>query len=819
MRNLKNLVPITLFIIILLSSASLYAQGVKRQFVRFAYLADLHVSDVVSNIEDLEISIADINTLKDIDFVVFAGDITEFGSDKEIEIAKSIISRLNVPYYVLSGNHDSKWSESGCNTFAKVFGYEYFSFEKNGIQFIGTNSGPNMRMAPALVPREAMVWLDSVTRALPREMPVVFINHYPLDDAMLNYAHVIDMLKRVNIQVSLCGHGHSNRVLDFSGVRGVMGRSNLRAGKVAAGHAGYNIVTIETGGATATASAGISATATTGISATANIKASASTNTSSSADASKNKKASTKATAATNKKTTSATNKKASVSAYTSTTTSATANSVTVAYVDASPNSTTNTSSKTDSGSEYSLGKISFAVRSNGITQEPWHSIPLLKHSANPVMHAPVDVVWEYQDDSDIGSAAAFAFGNVYISNTAGVIKSLDAADGSLKWSFATGGKVFSSPEVCEKSAILVVGSSDNFIYGLDAHSGKLLWKVEAAKSVLGSPSMLGDLVYIGASDGVFRAIDIKSGRVVWSYTGIKSFIEAKPWADAEGVYIGDWANRVYAFEPKSGKLMWEWTNRKGRGLSAAAVWPVKANGKLFVVTPERRSHAIDALTGKELWSARGGREAIGLSQDSSAVYIKTMQDTVIAFSTGDYNIAATSGTANISSTAGSAGSTVSTGTAGTTISAASAGSTVSASTAASTGTASLASSAASAGSTSSAAYTSNPTFGNPAEYNAAANSTGNTPIKLWESHTGYGYEIAPSPMTTANGLIFVPTDKGNIFALNAADGTVAWQYRFSIALINYIRPITYNQKATAQPNNRLLLVTSMDGKVALLSY
>jgi outer membrane protein assembly factor BamB len=301
----------------------------------------------------------------------------------------------------------------------------------------------------------------------------------------------------------------------------------------------------------------------------------------------------------------------------------------------------------------------------------------------------------------------------------------------------------------------------------------------------LGSPTVFGNLVYIGASDGVFRAIDIKSGKVAWSYNGIKGFIEAKPWADAEGVYIGDWANRVYAFEPKSGKLLWEWTNRKGRGLSAAAVWPVKANGKLFVVTPERRSHAIDAKTGKELWSARGGREAIGLSEDGSAVYIKTMQDTVIAFSTKDYNVAANAKASN-----NSAGNTAATAAANT------------------------------------AAYTTNSTFGSPAEYNSAVNTTGNTPIKLWESHTGYGYEIAPSPMTTANGLIFVPTDKGNIFALNATDGTVAWQYRFSIALINYIRPITYklpgdshHQKTGAHSGNRLLLVTSMDGKVALLSY
>lgn len=706
MKIIKKSLLFCLFILTVLSIEAQTGHTAKGSRVRFAFLADLHISDVATNVEDLEASIDDINNLKDIDFVIFAGDITEFGSDEEIELAKSIISRLNIPYYVLSGNHDSKWSESGCNTFAKVFGYEYFSFDAGGVQFIGTNSGPNMRMAPALVPREAMVWLDSVTRALPREKPVVFINHYPLDDAMLNYAQVIDMLKRVNIQASLCGHGHSNRLMDFSGIRGVMGRSNLRAGKVAAGHAGYNIVTIETGGNTASATA------------------------------------------------------------------------------------------KIDKDSDYSYGKISFAVRSNGITQEPWHTMPLLKHSVNPVMHAPVGVVWEFQDDSDIGSAAAYAFGNVYISNTAGVIKALDAADGSVKWSFATGGKVFSSPEVCEKSGVLVVGSTDNFIYGLDARSGKLRWRAEASKSVLGSPSILGDLVYIGASDGVFRAIDVKSGKVVWSYNGIKSFIEAKPWADADGVYIGDWANRVYAFEPKTGKLMWEWTNRKGRGLSAAAVWPVKANGKLFVVTPERRSHAIDAKTGKELWSARGGREAIGLSEDGSAVYIKTMQDTVIAFSTIDYNIAANSTmSANPSSKAKATSS---------------AGKTSSADAKASAKSdEKVSNNSAGNASSTTAAHTSNSTFGSPAEYNSAINVTGNTPIKLWESHTGYGYEIAPSPMTAANGLIFVPTDKGNIFALNAADGTVAWQYRFSIALINYIRPIS----------NRRLLVTSMDGKVAILNY
>lgn len=664
---------------------------------KFAYFQDTHISDVAANVEDLEVSVADVIAQDDIDFVIFGGDITEFGSDEEIYRAKEIMDRLDIPYYILSGNHDSKWSESGCNTFREAFGYEVFEFDFNGVHFMGTNSGPNMRMMPALVPREAMVWLDSMTNSLPARKPVVFINHYPLDDAMLNSGEVIDLLKRTNIQLSMCGHGHNNREMDFSGVRGVMGRSNLRAGK---GAAGYNIVTV----------AGDS---------------------------------------------------------------------------------------------------LVMAERRGGETLEPWFKIDLLKRSENPAVQgvsadeadgdgsdgsdgdeavavggavigaavvgadgepiasgaSPVTVVWEVQDNSDIGSAPASAFGMVYTSNTAGFVKAYDLESGSELWSYATDGKLFSTPAVDEKSGVLVVGSTDNFIYGLDARSGEFVWKVEAGRSVLGSPAIYDGVAYIGASDGVFRAISAADGEVVWEYTDIKGFIESKPWVDEEGVYVGDWANRVYAFDPEDGDLQWEWTNKKGRGLSAAAVWPVKANGKVFVVTPQRRVHALDASNGRELWATRGGREAIGLSEDGSRVYIKNMRDTVIAFSTDEYKrVAGYPGSGPVDE------------------------------------------------------YRYDPESGSGAasggSFSLFSPPPGNwpgrrgEPVVVWESHTGYGYEIAPSPIVENDGVVYIPTDKGNIFALDAETGKVLWTYRFSIALINYILPMEDNR----------MLVTSMDGKVALLN-
>ena len=683
--------------------------------VKFAYLTDVHISVGTTNVDDLENSVKDINDLGDIDFVILGGDITEFGSDAEILLAKSVLDKLTCPYYILAGNHDSKWSESGCNTFAKVFGYESFDFEAGGVRFIGCNSGPNMRMAPALVPRESMVWLDSLTKAIPRGTPVIFVNHYPLTDEMLNYKDVLTYLSRTNIQLALCGHGHNNRKMSYTVpavaisaqvvpalsesqnatsnvqstavIRAAMGRSNLRAGRAGSG---YNIITIADG--IITLSERMNCTTLSPWN-TYNIIAQAQQIEGSVANASASVTASSTAT----------------LTATTTASSTATATLSTSAISAATTNATssfTATSAATETPSSES---VSFSAK--------------------------LKPLWVIQDNTDIGAGATYSGGVVYYANTAGVVKALDAKNGRLIWSFKTGGKIFSTPAISDGK--LVIGCTDGYIYCLDAkgekvvniyknqrpktitYRGKLLWKVKAEKSVLPAPSIYKGIVYIGASDGVFRALRLKDGSEVWRYSGIKGFVEAKAYVDNEGVYVGDWKNTFYAFNPKTGALLWTWTNKKlNRMLSPAAVWPVKSHGKVFIVTPERVVYALNAADGKELWSANGGREAIGLSSDGKAIYIKTMQDSVFAWS-------AVSGVAK----------------------------------------------------------------------------------RVWSSFAGYGYEIAPSPITTQDGLLFIPTDKGNIFALRESDGKVVWSYNFSIALINYIQPLGRHR----------ILVSSMDGKVGIL--
>jgi outer membrane protein assembly factor BamB/predicted MPP superfamily phosphohydrolase len=208
---------------------------------RFALVTDTHIGGDGAD-DDLRRTVNDINADDSLAFVIISGDVTEFGSDNELSLAKEILDGLDKPWYIIPGNHDTKWSESGANSFRRIFGDEAFAFRHDGWLFLGTNSGPNMRMGPGQIPRENIVWLDSVLNVSSnRELKVVSVNHYPLDSGLNNWYELTDRLKSFDTRLALCGHGHSNRVMDFEGIPALMGRSNLRAGKE---NGGYNIMAV-----------------------------------------------------------------------------------------------------------------------------------------------------------------------------------------------------------------------------------------------------------------------------------------------------------------------------------------------------------------------------------------------------------------------------------------------------------------------------------------------------------------------------------------------------------------------------------------------
>lgn len=501
---------------------------------RFAFISDTHIgSPNGSSEEDLRRTVNDINGIEDLSFVVLTGDITELGKSKELELAKKLLSELKIRYYIIPGNHDTGWSETGGLGFTKIFGYDKFHFTFNGVHFLGTPSGPYVRMSDGHVPRDAMNWLTDELKKITDNEPIVFLNHYPLDNGLDNWYEVIDMLKKKNTILALCGHGHANRKVNAEGIPSVMGRSNLRA---KAEEGGYNIVEF---------------------------------------------------------------------------------NKDSIRFIERKP-----ISKKENKWIAVKNEKQNYNVLNN----YPRPDFSINKSYTN------VKAAWTYQSAANIISTPTVINGRIVAGNQDGLIEALDLRSGKVVWTFKTGGPIFSSPDNDGKNIIL--GSSDGYIYNIGI-KGKLNWKHKTGASVLGSPIIKQNIVYIGGSDGKLRALNSRTGRLVFILDSINGPITSKPVIYKDILVFGAWDTYLYGYKLTENKLLWKWNNGSSIiNYSPAACIPVIYDDVVYVAAPDRYLSAININDGKTLWRTKEAvvRESIGISEDGSLIYGKTMQDTLAAF-------------------------------------------------------------------------------------------------------------------------------------------------------------------------------------------
>ena len=221
---------------------------------------------------------------------------------------------------------------------------------------------------------------------------------------------------------------------------------------------------------------------------------------------------------------------------------------------------------------------------------------------------------------------------NLYIGDDVGTFYSLNAKTGDIRWTFSTDMRIVGSPAVSD--GVVVFGSANYNIYGLDAKTGKELWQIPTSQAVMGAATIHNGVAYIGGGDGRMFAIDIHTGAVKWSFDELKNYVLTRPLVYQDKLYFGCWDTHLYALNLADGSLAWKWNNGKGNPkLSPASVWPVAADGKIFITAPDRYFTCLDAETGQVVWRTNQYkvRETVGLSEDGKTVYSKCMWDTVVA--------------------------------------------------------------------------------------------------------------------------------------------------------------------------------------------
>jgi len=198
----------------------------------------------------------------------------------------------------------------------------------------------------------------------------------------------------------------------------------------------------------------------------------------------------------------------------------------------------------------------------------------------------------------------------------------------SMAWRFRTGGSVISSPSIYDN--IAYVGSSDGYLYALDAWNGDLKWKFKTGDLIESSPAVVNDKVYTGGDDGYVYCLDAYTGALQWKtfvngnlpFTFGNLVLKSSP-AVVEGtagtvVYIGSLDNYLYAIDADNGNVNW-----KTPALGPIESSPAFFNGVVYFTAEEPETGALyklDSATGAIMWrneipyrpSFTGGNQMLG---------------------------------------------------------------------------------------------------------------------------------------------------------------------------------------------------------------
>lgn len=565
----------------------------------FAQITDIHLNPNNPNpTEDLLRSVAQLNATDSIDFVLVTGDLTEEGDRATLEKVKSVLDLLKQKYYVVLGNHETKWSDSGCTAFSDIFGSERFEFQHKGFLFLGFNSGPLMRMAYGHVVPQDLRWMDQEMDKFGKDKPVILVTHYPiLEGDVDNWYQVTDAVRPYNIRLFIGGHYHSNRNLRYDGIPGILTRSNLRDKD---GKSGYGIFDV------------------------------------------------TKDSILVYEQRIGEPKRK--WASFSLTKTYYDHNGKADKYPDFSVNK------------QYPKVKEEWLLQTGaGIYSSPavkgdrvfvgddmgYLTCYTLKDGKK---------TWSYETKKRIVGTPAADEGVVVFGSADRNIYGLDSQKGNLLWKVKTDEPVLGAVTI--EKGIAYIGASDHTFRAIDIHTGKVIWTYNNVKGYIETkPLVTNNKVIFGAWDNTLYALNKTNGEELWKWTGGLTRMHFSPAAvwpvAAHGkVFITDPQRAMTAIDIETGQTVWRtfqskvretiglsedgeriysktmndsivcyatqgntpkelWASNVGFGYEHAPSMQVEKGGVVFGSTKEGLVFALEAKSGKVLWKHKIGNSLI----------------------------------------------------------------------------------------------------------------------------------------------------------------------------------------------------------------
>ena len=207
----------TIFFFLLLLSCQIQPQTYK-----YAILSNLDEGNVKSA-EKISKVISDINSNNEISFAVIIGNLTANGKEKELDSVKQILSGLKTSYLIIPGNN-TKANNYSLIHFKELWNDNNFFYQKDNDIHIGLNSsiswnGKGGHFSPADLEWLNQTLNDSVKNKSDSASIILYLSN-SLNKNIDNWFEATNILSNYNIKAVFTSEDETNKLTDFNGIPG-----------------------------------------------------------------------------------------------------------------------------------------------------------------------------------------------------------------------------------------------------------------------------------------------------------------------------------------------------------------------------------------------------------------------------------------------------------------------------------------------------------------------------------------------------------------------------------------------------------------------
>lgn len=253
-----------------------------------------------------------------------------------------------------------------------------------------------------------------------------------------------------------------------------------------------------------------------------------------------------------------------------------------------------------------------------------------------PVALDPIQSSYEIRQQwsVDVGEAGRYSYTptidhkEIYTVNVAGDVMQIGAEDGKVRWKTNVGEPI--SGSVGLGGGLVMAGTSKGHLYALSIQ-GKKLWSAVLTSEIQGQPRYFDGTVIVRTTDQHIYGIDAADGRRKWVYERATPTLSLKTQAgivvDSGAVYAGFPGGKMVAIRADNGKLLWETTVAQPKGVTEIeriadiTSLPFVDGPLVYAVAYQGKVAAIDRQRGQVVWS-RDISSYVGLSAENNKIYI-----------------------------------------------------------------------------------------------------------------------------------------------------------------------------------------------------